>query len=130
MKLQIGEIPNPFYSALDQPLSHIIGRRLGNGEDSYAGRILFQIYFQFLHRIDGNAGNLGADKRGIHVKGGSKPKTTPVKMEILDQSPSKIAYAQNNGGMRSCHAQDLRHFIAKTLYIVSISLLPKLPKTG
>ena len=123
--LIVGKVPDPLDAGGHQPLAHHLGGRLGHCEQPHAGGVLRQEGLQSICVIDGDAGDLGAHRPLLHIKGGQELKAVVGKFEILNEGPAQVARPQHDDGVSPVDPQDLADLLFEHVHLIPVPLLPE-----
>ena len=129
-QLHIGEVPEAPDAQADQLIRQGLGHVLRYRQHRHVGLIPGYIVRQLIHSADGNAPDLGVDQRRGHVKGGVHLEAHLFKIEVLEQSVTQMARADDDKPVAVVNAQDVTDLGPQLGYVVAVPLLAELTEAA
>ena len=75
--------------------------------------------------IDGDAGDLGAHRPLLYIKGRQELKAVVGKFEVFNEGPAQVARPQHDDGVSPADPQDLADLFLEHVHLIPVPLLPE-----
>ena len=123
IQVDMGKIPYPFDTVINELLSYFGRTGLGYGKHSYINIVFLHEVLYILHGPDCYTPDLFAEYLTVTVKYTFNDETSLFEIHIVRKSLSKISRTYKDKIMLLVKAQYSSYLIVKVLHIISLPLL-------